>query len=345
MKKNKDLKNNKDTIKILYGIMVALGIISFVLEFDLIECFLGMMLKYLGTQKTIYIHSFNMLFIKNHLQHHGDFYENLAMGGLASAFIAVVAAKVIINNYKKESYLCYKLAAQGLAEAYRMLIFMLRNFKNINQLQELDESNQYFKNKINEFLSTIEEFNGANEHLWTDLKDISTNTFMPLYDDINAFLSRIKDSIWYREGTKVFGGNEFFYLEAWQECVGRFYAEIKEKYQFKEITLRLSQQKLLSSDIGGLVIINFIEILKAAEARRDAQRNVIYNQLINHAFMSKMTEWETFEAKRQEQVEKEKAVKEDSVELHTSKSIKRDQKHKLADIYKRILKGLKRLPI
>lgn len=288
MNKNKDVKNNKDTIKKLKLLIVFSGIISVIMEFDLIEKIIDLIIKDVEDLGPV---SF-VLSIKAHFQQHGNFYENIALGGLASAFVSIVAVKVFIDNYREEGYLSCNLAAFEMVDALFAVWSIVANFKNINQWEELNYGNQYFKDKTDNFIKTIKEYNEDKNPAWEFYLDIYSKTCIPYQEDIRAFLLAMKESIWFNESAKRLGWKEDFFQRAWYICADKFNDETKIKYNIAILPFQLSHRNVDLSPINAKSKIRQKVMDNRAKAVYDVKNVSLYKQLIDNVFENSRAQWE-----------------------------------------------------
>lgn len=304
------MKDNKDTLKILYWIVAVLGVISIIMEFDVIEYIIDLIIMDIEN-----LESFSFIVsIKAHLQLHGAFYENIALGGLASAFISIIAIKVIVNNYKKDYFFKCDSSARKLAALFELAILEIKYFKDLQDLDELERNNNIFGEQINDYIKTIDINQEEDNPMWKEMLVLCNKTFIPVQDDIKVFLSCIKESSWFQKSADSLGWSEMFHKGIWNKCVSDFLDKIDKKYSIFETIQKLYKIKMLSKN-EFIYFDQVLESIKKMEVEgRNISKHTEYMISINDAFTEGNRQWIKIETEEIEKMKKEAAAKRDSKE-------------------------------
>lgn len=377
------MKSNKDTLKILYWIMAVLGVISIIMEFDLIEKIIDLTIRDIEDLGPF---SF-ILSIKAHLHQHGDFYKDIALGGLASAVISAVAVKVSISTLLKNISLSYTKAVRELAGAYGQVVDKIKNYENMGQLVGLESSNEYYINSIYIFSEMISKYEDEKFPSMPELAQLCKDALIPLAKSVNALIVSVKtyDNI-YRERLHW---KEKEFEAAWLKCMQEFYQILDAEYHFDQIDSVFLKHGFNLDRISGYYYDLINNLLKEGDEAIFRGKKLKFDQAIMKTFsnMTIQNFWETKEelSKMVEKIEKdlnsqtngsEKSVtnsptsisditekssigesikmdvtprmdkdRKKNVSLRSSKPVKRNLKRKQSKVKRMMLMCLKKIPI
>lgn len=275
------MRENKKILKALYGSIVLFGFMSISIEFGLVESILAFFLNPDPFSSIMF-----------HLQNHSDFYKSIALGGLASAIISVIAVQVSIANHKKDTFLRYFLAARRLAGIFERTIFKINYFKDLVKLEELECSNSIFGEQIESFFNEVELNREEGNSLPQYMILLCENTFIPLQEDIKDFLSSVKESGWFNDRKNTMDWNEQFYSSICQKCVRIFSEEIDDKYNINKVFTELYRKGFLSSNYPKYIRRLDDKTNNIESEKRHNRKRLEYKQLIDKVFLDGSLQWE-----------------------------------------------------
>lgn len=342
------MKDERKTLKILYWIIAVLGVISFFMEFDVIAKIIDLIIK---DVEDLGPFSF-VLSIKAHLQQHGNFYENIALGGLASAVISAVAVKVSIDILLKNISLSYTRAVREMAGAYGQVLDKIKKYKNLRQLEDLESSNKYFITSIYSFIETIDKHPDENIPSKPELVQLCKDTLIPLAKSISAIIVCIRShSELYRKW--LVGWKDDDFEVALLRCMQVSYRMLDEEYNFEHINSVFLKYGFDLDSISGYYLDLVSNLLKEADEAVLQGKYYVLEEAMETVFGDIYTEvcWRILREIKSETTEPPKtntnpptgeSVKPDAPP-RTSKSVKGNPKRKRSKIEQKVLESLKRL--
>lgn len=216
------------------------------------------------------------------LQHHKDFFTNIALGCLGSAVISYLMLSIQYRIRENEKMASLDIYLKDVISKYWYLIIALM------YSYEIKNENKDLQMAIGKFMNYYEEIAVYNKYL-IEFVDIFSNKLIPLADEVELFMNSFCSLVNKKEIERLY--SQEVYLGAVKEIYKNFYKLLSEEFQLQKIDEKFNKKFNKISFINGCLIEELEKNLQIvndfSSKRKEISDSVKYSKMIEKSVGSK----------------------------------------------------------